>query len=60
MAEKVFETALGVGAPWFVSETDFNAQARPLTIRVDFAAGTRFAAPGVPGEHPVHDMVTKR
>ena len=60
MTEKLFETALGIGAPWFVAGADFNAQARTLTIRVDFAAGTRFAAPGVAGEHPVHDTVTKR
>src|SRR4030095_6631189 len=60
MAEKLFETALGRGAPWFVTGTDFNAQARTLTIRVDFAAGTRFSIPGVTGEHPVHDTVSKR
>jgi hypothetical protein len=27
---------------------------------VDFVAGSRFAVPGVEGEHPVHDTVTKR
>jgi transposase len=60
MTEKLFETALGIGAPWFVAGADFNAQARTLTIRVDFAAGSRFAAPDAAGEHPVHDTVTKR
>jgi len=60
MTEKLFETALGIGPPWFVAGADFNAQARTLTIIVDFAAGTRFAAPGVAGEHPVHDTVSKR
>jgi len=60
MSEKLFETALGIGAPWFVAETDFNAQARTLTIRVDFTAGTRFAVSGLAGEHPVHDTVSKR
>jgi transposase len=60
MTEKLFETALGIGAPWHVAGADFNAQARTLTIRVDFAAGTRFAVPGVAGEHPVHDTVAKR
>ena len=43
MTEKLFETALGIGAPWYVAGADFNAQARTLTIRVDFAAGSRFA-----------------
>lgn len=60
MSEKLFETALGIGAPWFVAEADFNAQARTLTIRVDFTAGTRFAVSGLAGEHPVHDTVSKR
>ena len=60
MTEKLFEAALGIGPPWFVAGTDFNAQARTLTIRMDFAAGSRFAVPGVAGEHPVHDTVTKR
>lgn len=60
MTDKLFEMALGIGAPWYVAGTDFNAQARTLTIRVDFGAGTRFAMPGMEGEHPVHDTVTKR
>lgn len=60
MSERLFETALGIGAPWFVTEADFNAQSRTLTIRVDFTAGTRFAVSGFAGEHPVHDTVSKR
>lgn len=60
MTEKLFETALGIGAPWYVAGADFNAQARTLTIRVNFAAGSRFAVPGIAGEHPVHDTVAKR
>jgi transposase len=60
MTEKLFETALGIGAPWYVAGADFNAQARTLTIRVDFASGSRFAVPGVDGEHSVHDTVSKR
>jgi transposase len=58
--DKLFETALGVGAPWYVAGTDFDAQARTLTIRVDFKPGSRFAVPGVDDEHPVHDTVSKR
>jgi len=57
MTEKLFETALGVSAPWYVAGADFNPQARTLTIRVDFAPGSRFAVPGFDGEHPVHDTV---
>lgn len=60
MSEKLFEAALGIEAPWSVAAADFDAAARTLTIRVDFAKGSRFALPGVAGEHPVHDTVTKR
>src|SRR4029450_2138633 len=59
MTEKLFETALGIGAPWFVTGTDFNAQARTLTIRVDFAAGTRFSIPGETAGHPRPGTVAK-
>src|SRR6202161_4898669 len=54
---QLFEAALGIKAPWYVQGVDFGAE---LTIAVDFVAGSRFASPGVPGEHPVHDTVIKR
>src|SRR5688572_29682583 len=60
MTSKLFEAALGVLSPWYVAGTDFDATAKALTIRVDFTAGSRFAVPGVDGEHPVHDTLTKR
>ncbi len=60
MTEKLFETALGIGAPWFVAGADFNAQARTLAIQVDFRPGSRFNHPEVAGEHPVHDTQLKR
>jgi transposase len=60
MTDKLFETALGIAAPWYVAGVDFDAAGRKLTIRVDFAAGSRFSVPGVDGEHPVHDTVPKR
>jgi transposase len=60
MTEKLFETALGIGAPWYVAGAEFDAQARTLAIRVDFRAGSRFVVPGLEGEHPVHDTVSKR
>lgn len=49
MTEKLFETALGISAPWSVAGADFDVQARTLTIRVDFAPGSRFAVPEVDG-----------
>ncbi|OUL79524.1 ISL3 family transposase, partial [Paraburkholderia hospita] len=54
---QLFEAALGINAPWYVQGVDFGTE---LTIAVDFVAGSRFAYPGVPGEHPVHDTVIKR
>jgi len=59
-SEQLFEAALGVNSPWYVRETQFDAQARTLTIRVDFRSGSRFSHPEVTGEHPVHDTQTKR
>jgi transposase len=59
-SEQLFEVALGVSSPWYVREARFDAAARTLTIGVDFHAGSRFAYPNTPGEHPVHDTQTKR
>ena len=62
MAEaKLFEAALGIEAPWYVRDVAFDdAKARTLTIAVDFTPGTRFAVPGVLGEHPVRDTTIER
>ncbi|MCP3720798.1 ISL3 family transposase, partial [Paraburkholderia sp. CNPSo 3281] len=60
MHSKLFEAALGVSDPWFVSGVDFDAATKLLTIQIDFTAGSRFAHPEVAGVHPVHDTVVKR
>ncbi len=60
MTEKLFESALGIETPWYVSEARFDALARTLTIQIDFRAGSRLALLGADGEHPVHDTVPKR
>ena len=39
-SEQLFEAALGVGEPWYVRESQFDAAARTLTIIVDFRAGS--------------------
>ena len=59
-SEQLFEAALGVGEPWYVRESQFDAAARTLTIIVDFRAGSHFGYPEVAGEHPVHDTQSKR
>jgi transposase len=60
MQNKLFEAALGLAKPWHVRGIAFDAAQKTLTISVDFVTGTRFAAPGVAGAHPVHDTQIKR
>ena len=57
--EKIFEAALGINSPWYIAGINFEESQKKLRIRVDFEVGTRFALPGQPGDHPVHDTVTK-
>jgi len=57
---QLFETALGLSKPWHITGVDFDQARRSLLIGIDFEAGARFAAPGVDGQHPVHDTVAKR
>jgi transposase len=59
VTEKIFESALGISAPWFIAGMHFEPSDRKLNIRVDFEIGSRFAVPGAEGQHPVHDTVTK-
>lgn len=59
MSTQLFESALGIKAPWSVQSVDFDEAGKRLTILIDFKAGTRFAVNGHAGEHPVHDTVTK-
>src|ERR1700681_380295 len=60
MTNQLFESALGITAPWYVRSVDFDAAQRQLNIAVDFVAGSRFGYAGVVGEHPVHDTQIKR
>lgn len=60
MHSQLFEAALGVSDPWFVSGVNFDAVAKRLTIQINFTAGTRFPHPEAAGAHPVHDTVVKR
>jgi transposase len=60
MHNQIFEAALGIAKPCSVKAVDFDAGRKVLTIKVDFAPGARFPAPGAQGVHPVHDTQTKR
>lgn len=59
MHDKLFETALGIAAPWFVKTVEFDEAARVLTVQIDFQRGSRFAVASETELHPVHDTVTK-
>ena len=59
MTAKLFEAALGIAAPWSVSEVEFDEAAKVLTVLIDFKPGSRFAICGHEGQHPVHDTVSK-
>ncbi|MEX3606082.1 MAG: hypothetical protein VB142_06635 [Burkholderia sp.] len=60
MHSKLFETALGISDPGFVSGVDFDASAKRLTVNIDVVAGNRFPNREIAGGHPVHDTVVKR
>ncbi|MEX3936099.1 ISL3 family transposase [Paraburkholderia phymatum] len=60
MTNQLFESALGIRAPWYVQGVDFDTAKRQLTIAVDFVAGSRFGYLGLAGEHAVHDTQIKR
>lgn len=49
MHDKLFESALGIEAPWFVQAVQCDAATKTLTIEIDFKSGSRFAIPGHDG-----------
>jgi transposase len=59
MHDRLFEAALGIAPPWFVTGVRFNEASKVLTVGIDFTAGSRFAVDGAGDAHPVHDTVTK-
>ena len=58
-SEKLFSMALGLKEPWYVRDVTFDANAKALTLKVDFGKGSRFPHPDVEGLHPVYDTETK-
>jgi len=52
MSTQLFESALGIKAPWSVRSVEFDESAKRLTVQIDFEAGTRFAVNGHPGGIP--------
>ena len=57
---ELLQAALGLGTPWAVSGSRFDAAARRLDIDITFAKGARFACPCCgASECPVHDTEQK-
>jgi transposase len=60
-AKDLFTLALQLTPEWKVTDCRLDQQARRLTLKLDFTAGSKFSAPGA--EHqllcPVHDTVEK-
>ncbi len=58
MIKFLFEQALSINAPWFITDINFDNQNSRLDIYLDFESGSHFAdETGILS--PVHDMVNK-
>lgn len=56
----LFQAALGIAAPWQVTEASFDPGTGRLDLHLDFARGARFACPeSDEAACPVHDTDTK-
>ena len=59
-SSSLFTLALGLQAPWAVSDVAFDAEAGRLDLQVSFQPGTRFACPHCGAEQqPVHDTLAR-
>lgn len=60
-AKELFTLALQLTPEWKVTECQLDQQARRLTLKLDFQAGSKFCAPGAGHQLlcPVHDTVEK-
>ena len=51
----LFQLALGIDSPWFVSASDFNAEGKRLDIEINFKSGARLPCPDCKAaDCPVH------
>jgi hypothetical protein len=51
----LFATALGLSAPWYVSETTLSVEDKRLDIKIDFARGSCSACPLCGAEAKAYD-----
>jgi hypothetical protein len=42
MIKNLFEQALGLGKPWYISSLEFDSGQGKLDIRIDFERGAKF------------------
>lgn len=63
MMRQLFEQALGISSPWFISDVDFDSSEKRLTLCIDFTKGSKFDYLSESGENlcslSVHDTVRK-
>lgn len=57
----IFSKALGIEKPWFVTEVNFNAEAKRLDIQLDFTKGSTFSFEydGAVGQYKAYDTIEK-
>ncbi|WP_176717295.1 transposase family protein, partial [Vulcanibacillus modesticaldus] len=56
----MFQEALDIKDPWFVSYKEFNKEQEQLHIYLNFKRGAKFTCPHCGAAHnPVHDIVDK-
>lgn len=59
--ERIFEAALNIQEPWYISKVAFDASRKRLDLRLDFRKGSTFKYDenGVIGEYKAYDTVEK-
>jgi len=60
VSTQIFQAALGMAPPWYVADVVFDEAGKTVHINIDFQRDSRFRVADLDGDHPVHDMVTKR
>lgn len=63
---ELFQKAIGLTSPWYISKVEFNTQAKKLDIYVDFIRGAKFgyteiveSGAKIAGEFPAYDTSQK-
>ena len=56
--KNIFSAALGINAPWYISDVRFDSKAKRLDIDLDFAKGSKFEVSGI-GSFGAYDTVQK-